>query len=97
MSWYGRSAIVSERNMTQIWNMRLSKEELILKVGERVREIRLSKGLTLERVAFDAGIDYSQLSRIELGKINTSIYQIYVVSKSLDVPLPEILKMTNEF
>ena len=83
--------------MTQIWNMRLSKEELILKVGERVREIRLSKGLTLERVAFDAGIDYSQLSRIELGKINTSIYQIYVVSKSLDVPLPEILKMTNEF
>lgn len=71
--------------------MRLSKEELILKVGERVREIRLSKGLTLERVAFDAGIDYSQLSRIELGKINTSIYQIYVVSKSLDVSIVDIL------
>jgi transcriptional regulator with XRE-family HTH domain len=75
--------------------MRLSKEELILKVGERVREIRLSKGLTLERVAFDAGIDYTQLSRIELGKINTSIYQIYIVSKSLDVPLPELLNIKN--
>lgn len=74
--------------------MSLSKEELILKVGKRVREIRLSKGLTLERVAFDAGIDYSQLSRIELGKINTSIYQIYIVSKSLDVPLPELLNTT---
>jgi transcriptional regulator with XRE-family HTH domain len=60
--------------------MSLSKEELIIRVGKRVREIRLSKGLTLERVAFDAGIDYSQLSRIELGKINTSIYQIYIVS-----------------
>ncbi len=71
--------------------MRLSKEDLIVKVGERVREIRLSKGLTLERVAFDAGIDYSQLSRIELGKINTSIYQIYVVSKSLDVSIVDIL------
>jgi transcriptional regulator with XRE-family HTH domain len=74
--------------------MSLSKEELILRVGKRVREIRLSKGLTLERVAFDAGIDYSQLSRIELGKINTSIYQIYIVSKSLDVPLPELLNTT---
>ena len=76
--------------------MSLSKEELILRVGKRVREIRLSKGLTLERVAFDAGIDYSQLSRIELGKINTSIYQIYIVSKSLDVPLPELLNTTNK-
>ena len=76
--------------------MSLSKEELIVKVGKRVREIRLSKGLTLERVAFDAGIDYSQLSRIELGKINTSIYQIYVVSKSLDVPMPELLTTTNK-
>jgi transcriptional regulator with XRE-family HTH domain len=74
--------------------MSLSKEELILRVGKRVREVRLSKGLTLERVAFDAGIDYSQLSRIELGKINTSIYQIYIVSKSLDVPLPELLNTT---
>lgn len=74
--------------------MSLSKEELILRVGKRVREIRLSKGLTLERVAFDAGIDYSQLSRIELGKINTSIYQIYIVSKSLDVPMPELLNTT---
>jgi transcriptional regulator with XRE-family HTH domain len=73
--------------------MRLSKEDLIVKVGERVREIRLSKGLTLERVAFDAGIDYSQLSRIELGKINTSIYQIYVVSKSLDVSIQEIVNI----
>jgi transcriptional regulator with XRE-family HTH domain len=76
--------------------MSLSKEELILRVGKRVREVRLSKGLTLERVAFDAGIDYSQLSRIELGKINTSIYQIYIVSKSLDVPLPELLNTTNK-
>jgi transcriptional regulator with XRE-family HTH domain len=76
--------------------MSLSKEELIIRVGKRVREIRLSKGLTLERVAFDAGIDYSQLSRIELGKINTSIYQIYIVSKSLDVPMPELLNTTNK-
>lgn len=76
--------------------MRLSKEELIIQVGERIREIRLSKGLTLERVAFDAGIDYTQLSRIELGKINTSIYQIYVVSKSLNVTMPELLIGINK-
>jgi transcriptional regulator with XRE-family HTH domain len=76
--------------------MRLEKDELIVLVGKRVREIRLSKGLTLERVAFDAGIEYKQLSRIELGKVNTSIYQIYIVSKSLNVPLPELFNTTNK-
>ena len=76
--------------------MRLEKDELIVLVGKKVREIRLSKGLTIERVAFDAGIEYKQLSRIELGKVNTSIYQIYIVSKSLDVPLPELFNTTNK-
>jgi transcriptional regulator with XRE-family HTH domain len=76
--------------------MRLSKEDFITKIGERVRQIRISKGLTLERVAFDAGMDYTQLSRIELGKINTSIYQIYVVSNSLKVPMTDILNDLNK-
>ena len=76
--------------------MRLDKNELVIKVGKRVREIRLSKGLTMERVAFSAGIEYAQLSRIELGKVNTSIYQIYIVSKSLDVEMPELLTLINK-
>lgn len=71
--------------------MRLEKDALIVMVGKKVREIRLSKGLTIERVAFDAGIEYKQLSRIELGKVNTSIYQIYIISKSLNVEMVDIV------
>ncbi len=76
--------------------MRLEKDELVIMVGKRVREIRLSKGLSMERVAFDAGIEYVQLSRIERGKINTSIYQIYVVSKSLEVNMVDILNNVKD-
>jgi transcriptional regulator with XRE-family HTH domain len=71
--------------------MRLEKDALIVMVGKKVREIRLSKGLTIERVAFDAGIEYKQLSRIELGKVNTSIYQIYIISKSLNVEMVDLV------
>jgi transcriptional regulator with XRE-family HTH domain len=71
--------------------MRLEKDALIVLVGKKVREIRLSKGLTIERVAFDAGIEYKQLSRIELGKVNTSIYQIYIISKSLNVEMVDLV------
>lgn len=48
------------------------------------------KNLTIEKVANDAGIEYTQLSRIEHGKINTSIYHAYIISKSLEVELQEL-------
>ena len=70
--------------------MTLLKEEVCKKVGKSIRDIRLKKGLTIEKVANDAGIEYTQLSRIELGKINTSIYQIYIISNSLSISIPEI-------
>jgi transcriptional regulator with XRE-family HTH domain len=76
--------------------MKFKKEEVSKKVGSKIRELRLSKGLTIERVAFDSGMEYTQLSRIELGKINTSIYQVYKISDSLSVPVPEIFHVLNK-
>ena len=51
--------------------MNVEKEEFIRKLGLNIRDEREKKGLSLEALAFKAGIDYSQLSRIENGKINT--------------------------
>lgn len=71
--------------------MSISKEEFCARVGYQVRKLRLEKKLSIEKLALDAGMEYTQVSRIELGRINTSIYQIYKISKSLDVALIEIL------
>ncbi len=76
--------------------MSLKREEVSKKIGEHIRAIRLSKGLSIERVANGANIDYTQLSRIELGKINTSIYQLYCISRSLDVPVPQIFHVLDQ-
>jgi transcriptional regulator with XRE-family HTH domain len=70
--------------------MSLSKEEICKHVGSRIRELRLDKGLTIEKLALESGIDYTQISRIELGKINTSIYQIYHITNTLKVPMRDI-------
>jgi transcriptional regulator with XRE-family HTH domain len=70
--------------------MGLSKEELCKRVGLRLRELRLDKGLTIEKLAHESGIEYTQISRIELGKINTSIYQIYHITITLDVPMRDV-------
>lgn len=70
--------------------MGLTKEEICKHVGTKIREIRVDKGLTIEKLALESGIDYTQISRIELGKINTSIYQIYVITKKLEVPMKDL-------
>jgi transcriptional regulator with XRE-family HTH domain len=69
--------------------MSLKKEEFIKRVGASIRKHRKSKSITLEELALESGIEYSQVSRIERGVINTSIYHVYIISDTLDVPIKQ--------
>ncbi len=70
--------------------MKLKKDEFVLKVGSKIRELRMEKGLSIEKLANNAEIERKQLSRIELGEINTSIYQVYNITHTLEVPINEV-------
>jgi transcriptional regulator with XRE-family HTH domain len=70
--------------------MKLKKEEFVSKVGSKIRELRKEKGLSIEKLANNAEIERKQLSRIELGEINTSIYQVYNITHTLDVPIHDV-------
>jgi transcriptional regulator with XRE-family HTH domain len=41
-------------------------------------------------LAYESDMEYMQLSRIELGQINTSVYQLFKISKALDVELTDL-------
>lgn len=43
------------------------------KIGERIREIRNSKGITQEALSHDAKIAHSTLQRIESGKQDPAV------------------------
>ncbi len=55
--------------------------------GRRVKYLRNQKGVSQKQLAFEAELEISQISRIERGVINTSIGQLFIISKALDVPL----------
>ena len=69
-----------------------SKDSLAFRIGQNFRNIRLEKKMTIEELAFELGVEYTQLSRIERGKINTSVYQLYNISKALQVDISEIFR-----
>lgn len=61
-------------------------------MGAKIRKIRNEKGLSIQNLAYEIGIEYTQLSRIERGKINTSIFQLFVISRALQVNFSEIIE-----
>lgn len=78
-------------SMKKFHNGTIEKADFIKTVGLKLRTIRRQNKMTIEAAAFNADMDYTQLSRIELGKINTSFFQIYKISKSLNVHMFDIL------
>jgi transcriptional regulator with XRE-family HTH domain len=65
-------------------------------IGSKVRDIREKKGLTIARLAFEAGIESKQLIRIELGQINTSLFQIYRITKAMGIEMYEVFLFSDK-
>ena len=74
----------------------LRNDKVLKRLGERIREVRLSKGISLEKLALEAGIEYSQISRIELGKINTSVSHLFLIASTLKVTPAELVDFDIE-
>jgi len=60
-------------------------------VGEKIREIRSSRNVSIEALANECGVDYSQVNRMELGKVNFSISYLNKIATALGVDPKELL------
>lgn len=60
----------------------------------RIREIRLSKGLTLEQLADMAGISRSYLNEMELGAKNINNVRLQQVARALGVTASDLVART---
>jgi transcriptional regulator with XRE-family HTH domain len=69
------------------------RDDAFLKeIGDRVRELRLKAGLTQMELAFKCNDkDYSQINRVELGKVNFSVSYISLIAEALAVTPKELL------
>jgi len=68
-----------------------ANEEFILAFGKNLRRIRKNKNLSMEQLAHLCNVEYSQISRIELGQINTTLNTIKILADSLEIQPKELL------
>ena len=68
------------------------KNKLIVLIGSRIREKRIKKGWTMMDLAFEAGIDYRQLGRIERGENNVTIFSLIRITDALGCKIKDVIK-----
>ena len=67
-----------------------------MKIGEHIKEIRISKGFTQVELSEKSGIAVRTIQRIENGEVTPSIYSLNAFGAALDVKLNEVLIGGND-
>lgn len=73
----------------------VERTDLLKAIGKNIQEIRLKKGLSQVDLVgrIEGKIDTTNISRIESGRTNPTIYTLFRISKALEVDLADIIKL----
>ena len=75
---------------------RVSLQEMLNSIGEKVQEIRKAKGLNQESLAKLAGVDRAYVSLVENGKQNLTMAALFNLSSALGVTIPTLIQSNTE-
>lgn len=62
----------------------------LIAFGENLKKIRECKNITQAQLAIDCDFDVSVISRIERGVVNTSLSNLKLISKSLNIQIRDL-------
>lgn len=68
------------------------QDDFLKKMGDKIRAVRIEKGLTQMDLAFKCNdTDYSQINRLELGKVNFSVSFLFLIANALEVKPSDLI------
>lgn len=71
------------------------KKQLQLKIGERIKLLREERGIAQQDLAAQCNLEKSNLSRLEAGGTNPTIYTLKRLADNLNVSLCDIVSLSN--
>ena len=71
----------------------MEKSEILKKVGKRIKEVRLQRGFSQADLVgkIEGEIDTTNISRIESGRTNPTVYTLFRIAEALEVDPKELL------
>ena len=73
----------------------LKDEDFIKKFGQKLKQVRESKGLSQEQLSLLTEVSQSQIARTELGQVNTSISHVSIYAKFLKVDAMDLFDFSE--
>ncbi|WP_010177164.1 helix-turn-helix domain-containing protein [Aquimarina agarilytica] len=67
------------------------KEELQISIGKRIRVLREQKGITQQQVADACNFEKSNMSRLEAGGTNPTLYTLKKIADFLELTLNDLV------
>jgi len=69
----------------------MNKEKILQKFAKHLTTLREQKGLSIRELAVRSDLEYSQVQRIEKGKVNIAFTTLCALAEGLDVAPSELL------
>lgn len=73
----------------------ISKKEILIKFGDKVREIRKEKGLSQEELSFKANLHRTYIGMIERAEKNITLVNIEKIANALEVSINDLFDETR--
>jgi len=73
----------------------MEKSDLLKTIGKRIQEIRKSKGYSQVDLVgkIEGRIDTTNISRIESGRTNPTIFTLHRIAEALEISLSELTQI----
>lgn len=68
------------------------KEKILLKFANNLKKLREEKDISIRQLAATSGLEYSQLQRIEKGKVNFALTTLVAIAQGLDLEVGELFE-----
>ena len=65
-------------------------------LGSRIRELRIAKGLSQEKLSFECDLDRTYIGSVERGERNIAAINLKKISKALNISISNLFNFDNE-
>jgi transcriptional regulator with XRE-family HTH domain len=69
-----------------------NKEKILIRFATHLTRLRKERDLSIRQLAATSGLEYSQIQRIEKGKVNFAFTTLVALAQGLDIDLHILLE-----